>query len=478
MTFAENLGNIKTLQETYDARVHPSGRNRSEPVSPEAKKLAKDVEFWFDYENQTKLLAAGSGVVNDTNVPAIFERNVIKEALFNLRALQFVDSGAEKFAPAIDIPYSYRDVGAAGANNTNVYEGQEIPRAGIIQKTDLAYPIPQKIAFEVSDELRHLTAGENSPLKWEAIKEAEENNARIIAEDIDRLIYNKMLLASDQYQSVSVSGENPGSQADGTKRVLLLNNFPVVRPESFFDLSGLQIGTTTNPVNVTYNGTQIFEFDGTGTQRPGTYFALNYNLGEIYLTDENGVIQTPGNGTAWSVDYSWATNVFLFDADLGANSTEDHWDTFLYRYALRKLAVEDNRFYRVNFGLMSGTAMTQIEQAKQFAANFKRPGTDLTESGNLGRIKDVPNWSVSGPGLHYGDHRVLLGQRGVTRFRYVKLWRQYAIENQRGPNGRFTGKKTAYGDQWVVIHTPEPLKAAYTSLVIYSGSARVARVSL
>ncbi|MGR9106814.1 MAG: hypothetical protein ACU843_07775 [Gammaproteobacteria bacterium] len=94
----------------------------------------------------------------------------------------------------------------------------------------------------------------------------------------------------------------------------------------------------------------------------------------------------------------------------------------------------------------------------------------------MGKVKGVPNWKTAGPGLWYRDNRILIGQLGVTRFRLLKPWQRYTIENQRGPNGRFTGLKTAYGDQWIAIHTPKPLKAAYTSLNIYSGSARVARV--
>ena len=35
--------------------------------------------------------------------------------------------------------------------------------------------------------------------------------------------------------------------------------------------------------------------------------------------------------------------------------------------------------------------------------------------------------------------------------------------------------KEAYGDQFIVVHTPTQLKQAYTSLVLYSATERVAR---
>ena len=51
-------------------------------------------------------------------------------------------------------------------------------------------------------------------------------------------------------------------------------------------------------------------------------------------------------------------------------------------------------------------------------------------------------------------------------------WR---VENQKDANGRFTGKKEAYGDQFLVMHTPTQLKRAATSMVLYSATLRVAR---
>ncbi|MGR9106813.1 MAG: hypothetical protein ACU843_07770 [Gammaproteobacteria bacterium] len=359
---------IKLLQESFDARLDPSRRKGRRNISRANKKLAETALLFFDYQNapallsEHKNLSAGSGNISDAAVPAIFERTVIREALYNLNALKFVNSDVAKFDGAIEIPYSYRDTTAAGRENTRSYEGQEINLAGIAQSLDLAYPVPLKIAFQVSDELVNL--GKTSILQWEAIEENSNNIARIIAEDTDRLIYNEMLLASDEFGATAVVDENPGSQADGTKRVLLLNNFPVVRPRTTFDLSGNPVGPTKNPISVSYNGTPIAEYDGTGAQDSGAYYVLNYNLGEIYLTNETGAIQTPGSGVPWAVSYSYATDVYNFDSDPGSDEVADHWDQFLYRYALRIGAIQDQRYYRAEFGLMSGTAMTQIEQAK------------------------------------------------------------------------------------------------------------------
>ena len=121
--------------------------------------------------------------------------------------------------------------------------------------------------------------------------------------------------------------------------------------------------------------------------------------------------------------------------------------------------------------------MTAIEQAETFGANFARPGTDLSAEGNLGRIKGVPNFKAFAPGLAMGDQRVVIGERGLTRYRMMKPWSMGQLENQKDANGRFTGKKEAYGDQFVVLHTPTPLKAGLTSIVLYSATARVDRAA-
>ncbi len=477
---------IKALQEEVDKRLgiadmpaHKRFGTTGGELQPENKAFAEKVLAEFDRDraaqlhHEHKLLAAGDGIVSDVAVPSIFERTVIREALYGLVGLNFVNVGTLPFASSALIPYSYRDTTAAGRNSTRVYEGGSIPRAGVKQASDTAYPIPQKIAFEVSDELRYLTGA--GILNWDAVTENQANASRIIREDTEQLIFNEVLNASDEYAITAVTNENLELQADGAKTIFILAQFPVVRPRKVYDLQGNQVGSTVNPITVTYNSVVRAEYDGTGTQSAGIYYVLDYNLGEIYLVNETGVVQIPADTVAYTISYSYTTNVYKFDTDLGSTDADVHWDGFLYRYGLRKAVIEDDRYYMANFGLMSGTLMTQVERAKQFGANSRRPGTDLMADGNLGRIKDVPNFKTSAPGLNMGDVRAIVGERSQTRMRMMKSWMMGELENQKDSNGRFTGKKEAYGDQFMVLHTPTQLKAAYTSILAYSATARVAR---
>lgn len=476
---------VKALQETADRRLGILDMSDSRRFANTGGKLqdankayADKVLAEFDRANAAKLhaehkmLAGGDGLVSDVAVPAIFERTVIREALYSMIGLQFVDVGTLPFSASALIPYSYRDTTGASRSSTRNYEGSAIPRAGVKQVSDTAYPIPQKIAFEVSDEMRYLTS--NGQLDWDAVAENSRNASRIIGEDSEQLIFNEVLKASDEYATTGVTNEAVAT-ADGTKTIFKTAQFPVVRPRMVYDLQGNQVGSTLYAVTVKDNGTAIAEYDGTGTQGAGLYYTMDHNLGEIHFVNQLGVATAPTNTHPIVASYTYTTNVYKFDTDLGSATNKDKWDDFLYRFGLRKAIIENDRYYMANFGLMSGTVRTQIEQAGSFVESLARMGTDLQADGNLGRIKDVPNFRTTAPGLYMGDQRVVIGERGVTRWRMMKPWSMNALENQRDSNGRFTGKKEAYGDQFVVLHTPTPLKAAYTSIVLYSSSARVNR---
>lgn len=482
----DSSNQVKALQEAIDKRVglagQPDGRRFAATggqLQTANRELAEAVLAAWDNDpaNARRLhaehrqLSGGDGVMSDVAIPAIFERTVIREALYNLVGLQFVNSGSSVFSQSIAIPYSYRDTTAAGRTNTRTYEGQGVQRAGVRQTSDTAYPLPQKLAFEVSDELRYLAG--NGQLDFDIVAENVRNAVRIIGEDTEQLIFDEMVVASDEYAVTTVTNEAVAT-TNGTNRIFPLANFPVVKPRKIYDLQGNQIGTTQNPITVTEGGTARTEW-APGVAA-GTYWVMDYNLGEIRFVNETGATITLATSRAIVATYGYTTNVFKFSTDLGGGTVKDKWDDFLYRYGLRKTLLEDQRNYRCDFGLMSGTVMTAVEQAGSFVANFKRNGADLTSEGNLGAVKGVANFKSYAPGLLMGDQRVVLGERGVTRYRMMKPWQMGQLENQKDANGRFTGKKEAYGDQFVALHTPTPLKAALTSIVLYSASGRVARV--
>ena len=471
----DSTNEVLKLQETIDRRLGITPPKDSPNAELVKKVLAQfDVERGAELSREHKHLAAGDGIISDVSVPAIFERTVIREALYPLVALQFVNVGTSEFAVAAQIPYSYRDVTAAGRDSTRKYEGQGIARAGIKQAMETAYPIPQKLAFEVSDELRYLTGA--GRIDFDATAENVRNASRIIGEDLERLILNECVNAGDEF-AVSAGNDTLTATVNGTNKVFVTSNFPVVRPRKVFDLQGNQVGTTVNPIVVTLNSIVRQEYDGSGTQSAGTYYTMDYNLGEIRFVSETGASVTPTNAWPLVVTYSYTTNVTKFDTDLGSLKVGEKWDDFIYRYGLRRSVLEDQRFYRANFGLMSGTVHEQVLLANQFAAINDRGQTSVSGAGDLGSIRSVPNFKSFAPGLQLGDTRVLIGERGNTRFRMAKPWQMGELQDQKDVNGRFTGKKEAYGNQFIFLHTPSQLKGCYSSVVLYSATGRVARVA-
>ncbi len=108
---------IKSLQAEIDkrlgyvrdddaARFYRTG-GRLLPANKEFAERALahfDAEHGADLDREHKALSAGTGNVSDVRVPVIAERTVLREALYNLTSLNFVNTGTAPFANVI----SYR----------------------------------------------------------------------------------------------------------------------------------------------------------------------------------------------------------------------------------------------------------------------------------------------------------------------------------------------------------------------------------
>jgi len=423
-----------------------------------------------------KLLAAGSGNSGDVAVPAIFERTVLREALYQLTGLSFVNVGTVAFAPVVQIPYSYRDTTGAGTGQVRVYEGQGIPRAGVIQTFEEARPIPQKLSFKLSNEMRYLLGG--GAIDFDPLAENTRNVIRIVGEDTDALIQNEVLRSSDEALTATTT-DTLTAQVNGTNKIFVTTQFPVVRPRRVFDLKGVQQGATANAITVTLNGTARTEYVSGTALAAGLYWVLDYNLGEIRFVNEAGVLQTPTNGWALTVAYTYTLNVARFNLDVGASPDTINavYDRVLNYIGGRKVVVENDRYYTANMLLMSGAVDNALGQATTFTANASRPGTGLSADGSVGTVKGIPAFNTRAPGLNTGDLRIVVGERGNTRFRMMKPFSMNDLSEARDSNGLFVGAKENYGEQFVVCMTPTQRKNANTSLVLYSATARVARAS-
>lgn len=484
---------IKALQETVDRRLgYVADRKydikRFERTGGELllgnKEFAEKALAEFDatyapqLEREHKALAGGVGDTADVAVPKIAERTVLRETLYGLMSLGLVNVGTAPFASEITIPYSYRDTTAAGVNGLRRYELQAIRKAGVIQTDESTRPIPQKLSFQLSSEMRMLMSA--SVIDFEPIAENVRNIVRIVGEDTELINLNEIALAADDFGAFSVSTETKTASVNGTNRIFPLVNFPVVKPRSVYNLKGVLQGSVVHPIVVNLGGSPKTEYivpaDGSALAA-GQYWVMDYNLGEIQFVTETGAAYTPTNATALTVAYWATTNVNKFNTDLGSVAVDVFYDTLLYAIGLRKSLIEDQRYYNPDMILMSGTVNTALTQAKTFQANSARVATGLAPDGSVGRVKDMPEFRPRAPGSLFGDTRILVGERGNTRFRMVKPWSMNPLEQARNSAGAFIDAQESFGTQWVGSHTPTQLKGASSSIILYSSTGRVARAA-
>lgn len=480
---------IKALQAEIDKRlgfVSETDARRFEKTG--GKLLSQNKEFadkalaHFDALHgqmlvaEHKALSAGTGNISDVRVPVIAERTVLREALYNMVSLNFVNVGTAPFANVITIPYSYRDTSAAGVNALRRYESQGIRRAGVIQTHEEARPIPQKLAMRISAEMAMLMSG--SVIDWDPVAENIRNIIRIVGEDTEAINMNEIVNATDEY-SVATITDTLTAQVNGTNSVFVTTKFPVVRPRKVYDLQGTQVGSTANPIVVTLNSVARSEYvlpaDGSALAA-GLYYIFDYNLGELRFVDQAGAAVVPTNAWVLTVAYSYTTNAVKFDTDAVTDEKiGDRYDRLLTVIGGRKVVIGTDRFYNPNMVLMSAAIDNQLSQATSFTANGARMGTGLNADGSVGMTKGLSTWNPTAPGLQIADTRIIVGERANTRFRMVKPFSMNPIEQARNSNGDFTDQRESFGTQFVLSHTPVQLKAATTSIIVYSATGRAAR---
>lgn len=485
----DSSNSIKSLQQITDQRLGLTQEKDAKRFAATGgellmtnKAFAEKCLAEFDAANgaaldaEHKQLAGGVGSISDVAIPKIAERTVLREALYNLMSLNLVDVGTAPFTNVLSINYTYRDTTAAGMNALRRYELQAIRKAGVVQTSEETRPIPQKLAMQVSNELQMLMQAAN--IDFAPVAENVRNMARIVGEDVELINLNEIAASADEFGAFAVSTETLTAQCNGTKRIFPVAQFPVVKPRMAFDLKGVQQGSTVNPIVVNLGGAAKSEYvipaDGTALAA-GQYWVMDYNMGEFQFVDETGAAYTPPNTTALTIAYSSTTNVKKFDTDQGAVAADVFYDTLLFAIGGRKAVIEDQRFYNPNMILMSGNVNNALSQAKTFQANSARTATGLAGDGSVGLVKDMPVFRPRAPGSLFGDTRIVVGERGNTRFRMVKPWAMTALEQARNSAGAFIDAQEAFGTQWVGSHTPTQLKGAATSVILYSTAGRIAR---
>lgn len=420
--------------------------------------------------NEVKMLSGGQTNISDTNLPVGFRREVIREALSDLRILELVQASTDFGATVTtQIPYELRDMSAV-YNDGIVYEGQPIHRASMGQYMDTAYIQPMKLAMLVSNEVMYFTQA--AAINWDAMGRNVEMNARIMRELICRRILNELQRSSDSYQATSIAPESFTAQLGAVSQIKTVQ-FPVVRPFQQRDLQGTAVGVAQNPISVVLNTVAITQWDGTGTQAPGTYWKVNsFNLGYIQFVTTAGVPVVPAATGTNTIAYYTPTNIVKVDSDIGASTLEKQMNKVVQAIGKRKAFMDEQRYVKPDFLLTSPSLNNAISNAESFQQQYKRNGSDTSNVGDLGQVNDLPAFSTNAPGVDMGAERVLLGQRGLLGYVIAKPFVTGQPFEAVNSSGQAIGKKQAYGEEYSAIKVPTQVANRMTSVLVYSVTGR------
>lgn len=471
----DERGNGPAVQGEIDKKLSSAGvRIHEKPPAFVNKVLAIfDMKMGQRLDQERKALAGGSTNIGDTNLPAGFQRTVIREALSDLNILILVQVLTDYSATAtMNIPYEERDTSAIEDDGV-VFEGQGIKGAGVRQKMDLAYLLPTKLAMEVTEEVMFFSRN-NPNIDWDAFARNVQSNARVVRELLARRIVNEIQRSSDAYGAVDVANEDIDAALTGAKDTIKTAYFPIVRPKKVFDLQGNQIGATENPISVTVNGAAITEYKkGVAA---GTYWRVtNYNLGYVQFVNENGDAVTPNGGDvgASTISYSYATNVSKFDLDVpNGEEKGKHYNKLLSKIGARRAILEGERLVLPDYQLMSPTLNNEVTDADNFTAAGAKLGHGLDNDGDLEAVKGIPAFSTNAPNLDLGDERIQLGVRGRLTYGVAKPYEMGQLFEAVNANGEPTGTKKAYGTEFSTVHVPKPLRGHATAVIAYSVASR------
>lgn len=473
-----DLRPVNEMISTIDARLRGSNayanRRIRVPQNPTNSVFVTRVLTEFDKRNLRQLhqearqLSEEGVHTGNSRLPASYQREVIKEALSDLKVLELVNTSVDPGASStVQIPYEKRIGADSIPNNGIVFEGNGIPFSGVGMESENAFLMPMRLAAKLSDEVLHFTRA--SEINWDAWAENIASNARLIRELIHLRVVNEMIRASDSYQAKKIESEAFTASESG---LIKTTQFPVVRPFQAYDLRGEKQGFPISPLTLIINGVVIPEFTGSEDLPQGVYWYFkNTNLGYIQLVDNTG--QPAGAGASGAISYYQATNLIKFDLHHPAEvNHKKYLNELLDAVGDQSAELISHRYSRPDYAVMSAILNNEASKAEQFAFWQRRPGTNATIEGDLDTIKSIPAFGTNAPGTDLSDNRILLGQQGLTTYKIAKPFSFGAPFEAVGKNGNPTGEKIAYGEEFSAVHTPSPICGQYTSVLVFDSTKR------
>jgi hypothetical protein len=474
---------VLKLADDVRTQMLEAGAELKMPESAKMTRFQKRVLAEFDQANaqrlhsEAKLLAQGNVGMGDVALPASYQRAVILESLSDNKVLELVRTEVDSTATEIhQIPHEVRDTSQV-VNDGVVFEGQEIPPAGVSTAYESAYITPMKCSMNVTNEVMFFSRN-NAAIDYDAWGRTVVSNGRLMRELIARRVANLLQRESAAYGAVAEAlvALTASGTVVGQYRVPN-DKFPIVRPRKIYNVKGEQIGATQHPIALAQGagpgdpGTPVNEYTGPGLPAGLYYRVLNYNLGLFQIVNEAGVPQ--GALADITAGYHRETNIALFNLDVpGGTTKERHLNGLIQAIGRRKAVMSQDRYEMPDFALMAATLNDEATNAEQFTLSGSRADSGITSLGDLAPIKGIPSWSTNAPNIDLGEERIQMGVRGSLSYTIAKPFSFGVPFEAVGPNGLPTGKKIAYGEEYSSIHVPNPYRARLTAVIAYSLTAR------
>ncbi|NRD80291.1 hypothetical protein HPT25_23495 [Bacillus sp. BRMEA1] len=367
---------------------------------------------------------------------------------------------------------------ASGQFDLLVGEGAGIPESQINLAWLSFNPSWRRNAISLTtDVVNTLKSG---PAKYDPITRGIYHISFDKRRKLDNLAYLEMVMASDEYQPNVVASEvasgvgsavgNITAVSNGTNVAYKYNlragadatagSNPIVRPRTKKQIqpNGSVSTVTSNAFTVTVGGSALTMgyLDANGNVQGGTY-AVDFENGVVYFTSASGV-----DGTHLpTFSFSAVTNVVRWATTVPNGVDADkYYNTLLQLItAQTQLMGSSPRFNKPNLGIMSLNASQYIENASMW---YKLNSPDLGSlsgggtSNMFGSRSGVNFARINAPWVA-GDNRILLTQKGATRY---AIETPYQIEGpypKYDASGNIVDAKVFYGRENSVMATPQTI---------------------
>lgn len=416
------------------------------------------------------------GTAQLLNQPTILTA-VLVQAFQDVESLQFLMAdtfdGSEWRIPVESFTSAATQNTATGLLDILVPEGMGIPESSINLAWQSYAPAWRRNAVSLTtDVVNQLKSG---PAKYEAIARAIYHIGEDKKRKLDNAAYYEMTLASDEYAPLVIASETVAADhlvavSNGTNVTFkaLLNGAgsfeatkgsnPIVRPrtKNILQANGQVQQVTVNQFTVKQgtNALVLGYLDSNGNiAGTGAQYAVDWENGIVFFNAASTVDTTH----LPSISYSAVTNYDRWTMAVpNGMKAEDYYNTFLQKLTnTSALMGSSPRYRKPNLALFSLNAATFVENASIFYKLASPDGTKLIPTSNSFGERNGLNLSKINAPWIIGDGRVLLTQKGATRY---GVETPYVIEGpypKYDSSGNIIDAKVWYGRENSVLCTPQ-----------------------